>query len=183
MDITDIEYHPTKFSQCCGSPIYMDYDICSSCNDHCGYEEEDEEDNDTDKVNYFLALFGIWLALFVVIFSYAQTSEQVKSELNKYDIHPSHIDIILSQSVLESGWYQSYWCKEYNNIFGLTKKTNSVRSAQVFDHWTISVRSYYNQIYTRYKGGDYYVFLKELPYAMDPQYISKLKTIEKKLNE
>ena len=71
MDITDIEYHPTKLSQCCGSPIYMDYDICSSCNDHCGYEEE-EEDNDTDKVNYSLAFFGIWLALFVAIFSYAQ---------------------------------------------------------------------------------------------------------------
>ena len=44
MDITDIEYHPTKFSQCCGSPIYMDYDICSSCNDHCGYEEEEDEE-------------------------------------------------------------------------------------------------------------------------------------------
>ena len=187
MDITDIEYHPTKLSQCCGSPIYMDYDICSSCNDHCGYEEEeDENDNIRDKVhgvleNYGIALFGVWLALFVAIFSYTQTSEQVKSELNKYDIHPSHIDIILSQSVLESGWYKSLWCKEYNNIFGLTKKTNSVRSAQVFDHWKISVRSYYNQIYTRYKGGDYYVFLKELPYAMDKKYISKLQTIQSKL--
>ena len=46
---------------------------------------------------------------------------------------------------------------------------------------TYNVRSYYNQIYKRYKGGDYYVFLKELPYAMDPKYISKLQTIQSQL--
>ena len=186
MDITDIEYHPTKLSQCCGSPIYMDYDICSFCNDHCGYEEDEQEEDARNKViefleKYGIILFGILLTLLIGLSSYAQTTEQVKIELNKYDIHPSHIEIILSQSVLESGWYKSHWCKEYNNIFGLTKRIKDTRGPQVFEHWTISVRSYYNQIYKRYKGGDYYVFLKELPYAMDPKYISKLQTIQSQL--
>ena len=28
-----------EVSDCCGEEVYDDYDICSSCNDHCGREE------------------------------------------------------------------------------------------------------------------------------------------------
>lgn len=28
-----------EVSDCCGADVYDDYDICSSCNDHCGREE------------------------------------------------------------------------------------------------------------------------------------------------
>jgi len=27
-------------SDCCGEDVYEDYDICSSCLDHCGTEEQ-----------------------------------------------------------------------------------------------------------------------------------------------
>jgi hypothetical protein len=33
----------------------------------------------------------------------------------------------------------------------------------------------------RYKGGDYYEFLRRIPYAEDPNYIYKVKKIEGQL--
>ena len=33
----------------------------------------------------------------------------------------------------------------------------------------------------RYKGGDYYEFLRRVPYAEDPNYINKVKRIESQL--
>jgi len=35
-------------SDCCGEPVHEDYDICSSCNDHCGSEPADLDDFDFD---------------------------------------------------------------------------------------------------------------------------------------
>lgn len=139
-----------------------------------------------DKVIQFLETYGIiifaiLMFLLSVVICNSQTVDQVRNEIKKYDIKPEHVDIILSQSILETGWYESLWCKNFNNIFGLTKSVNGTRVSQLFVNWRHSVRSYYNQIYSRYNGGDYYVFLKELPYAMDPKYISKIQTIKKQI--
>ena len=128
-----------------------------------------------------LIIFAFLLFLICVVICRSQTVDQVRIELKKYNIDSDHVDIIVAQSVLETGWYKSSWCKNFENLFGLTTKVSGTRVAQVFSNWKHSVRSYYNQIYTRYTGGDYYVFLKDLPYAMDPEYIDKLKQIKDKI--
>ena len=128
-----------------------------------------------------LIIFAFLMFLVTVVVANSQTVDQVKLELKKYDIDDDHVDIIVAQSVLETGWYESLWCKNFDNIFGLTTKVSGVRIAQVFSDWRYSVRSYYNQIYRKNKGGDYYAFLKNLPYAMDPEYIDKLKKIKDKI--
>jgi len=129
-------------------------------------------------------IFAIWIflvALLVMNSINAQTVDKVRLEINKYDINEEHKDIILAQSILESGWYKSYWCKNHNNIFGLTKRIKDTRGPQVFKTWEECVQSYYYQIYMKYtrlkRDKDYYAFLVDLPYAMDPLYVSKLKKI------
>ena len=128
---------------------------------------------------YGLYLFSIILLLLLMFSSTSQTIHQVRSELSAYPIDSTHIEIILAQSVLESGWYQSTWTHTHSNIFGLTKSKNGTRVPQVFDNWKICVRSYYNQIYKKYlkTKGDYFSFLIKLPYAMDKGYIPKLKNL------
>ena len=133
---------------------------------------------------YGVWIFAVWLLLVSILVSgafNAQTVDEVRLEIDKYEFQEEHKPIILAQSILETGWYKSYWCKEHGNIFGLTKRIKDKRGPQVFNGWRKSVRSYYNQIYIKYTvikpPKDYYAFLVELPYAMDPLYISKLKKI------
>jgi flagellum-specific peptidoglycan hydrolase FlgJ len=136
---------------------------------------------------YDMYLFAIWILLTFFISASGQTSKEVKTELDKYEIKDSHKNIIIAQSILETGWYKSLWCKNFNNIFGLTKRADTIRVAQNFTKWEYSVRSYYNQIYIKYEKlkppKDYYTFLVNLPYAMDPEYINKLKKIVKKIEK
>ena len=44
-----------------------------------------------------------------------------------------------------------------------------------------SVKGYRDMIQYCYKGGDYYEFLRRIPYAEDPNYIYKVKKIEGQL--
>lgn len=137
---------------------------------------------------YGMWLFAIWMLIVMIITVTSikgQTVEDVRIELNKYDIKNEHKSIIIAQSILETGWYESLWCKNFNNIFGLTMRVDTFRVAQTFTKWEQSVKSYYYQIYLKYKKLEapktYYAFLVDLPYAMDPRYIDKLKKIVKKL--
>jgi len=81
--------------------------------------------------------------------------------------------IVVAQSRLETGNYTSPVSKQYNNLFGLYDSNNN--DYYKFNHWTESVEAYKNKVQYKYKGGCYYNFLKELPYAMDVRYIFKLK--------
>ena len=67
----------------------------------------------------------------------------------------------------------------------MTKRIDKKQVPQVFTDWKHSVKSYYYQIYLKYTklkiDKTYYAFLVDLPYAMDPGYIDKLKKIEKSL--
>jgi len=139
---------------------------------------------------YGMWIFAIWILLINILIASnikGQTSEKVRLELNKYEIAEEHKDIIIAQSILETGWYKSLWCKNFNNIFGLTKRIDKKQVPQVFTKWQYSVRSYYNQIYMKFTKlkapKTYYAFLVDLPYAMDPEYINKLKKIVKKLKD
>jgi hypothetical protein len=95
--------------------------------------------------------------------------EGLKEALAYYDI--KYPEIVYAQAVIETGNFTSSGCKRKNNLFGLMQG----RSLRTFGHWTESVAFYKNKIQSKYKGGDYYAFLKRIRYASHPQYTQILK--------
>lgn len=101
------------------------------------------------------------------------TPENVYAELEKLNV--KHPEIVLKQSILETGWYDCDYCSlEGNNIFGFRYKKKYIQ----FDNWVEGVAYYKKWQDKRYKGGDYYNFLREVGYATSKTYISKLKSIK-----
>lgn len=90
-----------------------------------------------------------------------------------------HPEIVVAQSLLETGHYKSKQCTEHNNLFGLYDSKN--KRYYRFDHWIHSVIAYKQKVQYKYKGGDYYQFLERIGYAEDPSYIEKVKTIQKRI--
>ena len=89
-----------------------------------------------------------------------------------------HPKIVYAQAILETGWFTSKGCTKDNNLFGLYKGKHHKK----YDHWKESVRDYKKFISSKYKPNeDYYMFLKRINYAEDPNYNSKLKQIYKKV--
>jgi flagellum-specific peptidoglycan hydrolase FlgJ len=104
------------------------------------------------------------------------TALQLNVKNLKSEIHRNRIkypDIVLRQAILETGHFKSYNCTERNNIFGF--RTSEYL---VFDSWQDCVKYYKDWQDRKYKGGDYYLFLKDVGYASDPEYIEKLKHIK-----
>ena len=90
--------------------------------------------------------------------------------------------IVYAQALLETGHFKSKLCTQYNNLFGLYN--SRTRSYYRFDNWWDSVIAYRDFVQYKYKGNtDYYTFLVDLPYAMDPNYIRKIKQLEYKYEE
>lgn len=87
--------------------------------------------------------------------------------------------IVLAQSLLETDFFASNVCKRYNNLFGLYDSRS--KRYYSFERWEDSVVGYRKFIQYRYKSGNYFAFLKRIGYAEDPQYISKVGKITKKL--
>lgn len=88
--------------------------------------------------------------------------------------------IITAQAILESGNFKSKLCLENYNLFGLYN--SSKMKYFKFDSWISCVFAYKKYILNRYKEGeDYYRFLQRINYAEDPNYISKLKSLENKI--
>ena len=104
------------------------------------------------------------------------TKELVREACEYFGL--KHIDIVVAQSILETGHYNSENCTKYNNLFGLF---NSRRNQYYkFDVWWKSICAYRDMIQYRYKDGDYYEWLKKIGYAEDPKYIPKIKGIVKR---
>jgi len=123
----------------------------------------------TDKW-YILPL--ILIVLMLVGKAQAQDTLQVKALLEAYGV--KHVDIVVRQSVVETGWYKCTKCSlDKNNLFGFFYKGKYLE----FETWQESVKYYYWWQSKLYKGGDYYEFLKRIGYAEDPNYIYKLKTV------
>ena len=96
--------------------------------------------------------------------------------LNYYEV--KHPEIVYAQAILETGHFRSKVYRECNNLFGLYN--SRTQSYYKFDHWSESVVAYIDYVQYKYKPpNDYYQFLKELPYATDPNYINKVKEIVK----
>jgi flagellum-specific peptidoglycan hydrolase FlgJ len=105
-------------------------------------------------------------------FDFEQFKELVFTECQ----HPV---IVCSQAILESANFTSNVFKTYNNPFGI--RMYDVKLAKWryrdFDTWQQSVYYYRDFQLRKYKGGCYFTFLEQLPYAMDTNYIDKVKQI------
>lgn len=86
-------------------------------------------------------------------------------------------DIVYAQARLESGNFKSKLFQTKNNFLGLYNSRKN--DYYEFEHWTDCLLGYRDLLQFKYKGDDnketYYTFLKELPYAMDPNYITKIR--------
>lgn len=90
--------------------------------------------------------------------------------------------IVYAQALLETGHFTSSVCKKYNNLFGLYN--SEIKDYYSFEHWSDSVKAYRDCVQYKYKGNtNYYTFLVNLPYAMDPNYINKIKQLEHKYDK
>lgn len=89
--------------------------------------------------------------------------------------------IVLAQAKLESGNFTSNLFINKNNFLGLYNSRK--KEFFEFDHWSDCIKGYKNMIEYKLKDGEnYYDFLKRIGYAEDPDYIAKVKRIEKLLN-
>lgn len=106
--------------------------------------------------------------------SISQTLDSVKAYINQTDLQ--HKEIVLSQSIEETGWYNCTNCSlDRNNLFGWYYKKKYLE----FDTWQESIDYYVRWQKRHYKGGDYYEFLKKVGFATNPNYIRNLKRIKK----
>ena len=98
--------------------------------------------------------------------------------LEYYNI--KHPRIVLAQAKLETGNYTSKHCINRNNLFGLYNSRKKEYFS--FEHWHHSVKAYKDMIEYKHRDDeDYYDFLLRIGYAEDPEYISKIKEMEKSL--
>lgn len=100
--------------------------------------------------------------------------EGLMEALEYYEV--KHPQIVYAQAVLETGHFKSNVCLNYNNLFGLYDSKN--KDYYKFNHWTESIVAYKEWIQKKYQPpNNYYVFLEEINYASDKEYISILKSI------
>lgn len=88
-------------------------------------------------------------------------------------------EIVYAQARLESGNFKSKLFETKNNFLGLYN--SKIKDFYEFEHWTECILGYKELLQFKYTGDEqietYYQFLIDLPYAMDPQYITKVKRI------
>lgn len=110
------------------------------------------------------------------VFLMQTPKEGLEEALSYYNIH--HKDIVYAQAILETGNFSSNICNSYNNLFGLYDSKNN--DYYKFNHWSESVKAYKDLIQYKYQyPKNYYIFLKDINYAADSEYISKIKKIVK----
>lgn len=112
------------------------------------------------------------IILFLLLMSLsckAQSLREVHNELISQGV--PYPNIVLAQARLETGNFKSKLYKTHHNLFGIKygKKYAS------YPNWRASIADYKKRISSRYKGGDYYAFLKKIGYARDKSYTNKLK--------
>ena len=117
-----------------------------------------------------------FIALLLAVAMQGQTREQVLAEIHRQGI--PHSTIVLAQARLETGNFRSDRYRRDHNLFGMKHGRRYAK----YDHWRESVKDYKKRISSRYKGGDYYAFLRRIGYASDPKYIGKVKHIVKTSN-
>lgn len=112
--------------------------------------------------------------------NYVLNAENVYREIMRNDIKFS--DVVLKQSLLETGHYTSYNCLERHNIFGMcggTKTSDNIHGYAIYNTWMESVEAYKVWQAERLTPhwDNYYTFLIDWNYAESEEYERKLKSI------
>lgn len=102
-------------------------------------------------------------------FMQLSAKEGLKDALLYYEV--KHPEIVYAQALIETGNFTAKNCMRKNNLFGLMQG----RKLRTFSHWSESVLYYKEKIQRRYKGGDYYAFLRKIRYAVSSTYTRTLK--------
>ena len=117
----------------------------------------------------------------IPLLSVSQTTSEVLKELKKQDV--KFPEIVLAQSLLETGWYQCTSCSiDVNNLFGLYNSKE--KEYFKYNNWKESIGGYKRGVQYKYfkkEYKDYYKFIDDIEYASDPQYTIKLRKLVKKL--
>ncbi len=119
---------------------------------------------------WFLLALILFLLMSTNVKSQEIDTASVRAEIIKQGV--LFPDIVLAQSVKETGWYKcTNCCLDGNNLFGFYWK----KKYKSWNTWKESVKYYADWQKRHYKGGDYFEFLKKVGYASDPRYIQDLK--------
>lgn len=133
-----------------------------------------EENSSIEQTKYMInKIVCVLFFVCVTVVAVAQTKEQVEKELKRQGV--PHWNIVLAQARLETGNFTSRLCKENKNLFGIKHGNRYAR----YKRWQDSVADYKKRISSRYKGGNYMLFLKRIGYAKDEAYNRKLNNIIK----
>lgn len=104
--------------------------------------------------------------------------EGLMKALEYYEIKHPHI--VYAQAVLETGNFTSNLCLKNNNLFGLYDSKN--KKYYSYNYWWESIEAYKKLIQRKYNNSKYYyMFLKDIKYAGDKDYINKVKKIAEEL--
>lgn len=112
--------------------------------------------------------------------NYVLNAENVYREIMRNDIKFS--DVVLKQSLLETGHYTSYNCLERHNLFGMTggtKTSDNIHGYAIYNNWMESVEAYkcWQEKRLTPHWDNYYTFLEDWNYAESEEYERKLKSI------
>lgn len=112
--------------------------------------------------------------------NYVLNAENVYREIMRNNIKFS--DVVLKQSLLETGHYTSYNCLERHNIFGMCggkKTSDNIHGYAIYNNWMESVEAYSVWQNKRMTDSvtDYFQFLTDWNYAESEEYERKLKSI------
>ena len=135
-------------------------------------------------LSFWLIVFGICLCLLLGTFvkCNGQTPDDVAAYCDRIGI--KHVDIVVAQSIEETGWYKCTDCSlDHNNLFGFRWKGAYLK----FESWEESCDYYLRWQNKWYKDQDYYEFLTCLwkhkdgtcvPYANNKNYIVNIRNID-----
>ena len=104
--------------------------------------------------------------------------EGIDEALQYYNV--AHPTIVKAQAILETARFTSDLCIKNNNLFGLYDSKN--KRYYSYNHWWESIEAYKELIQRKYDNSKYYyMFLEDIKYAKDKEYINKLKEIAEEL--
>ena len=114
----------------------------------------------------------------IITFENKTPEEGIDEALQYYNI--KHPTIVKAQAILETARFTSDLCIKNNNLFGLYDSKN--KRYYSYNHWWESIEAYKELIQRKYDNSKYYyMFLEDIKYAKDKEYINKLKEIAEEL--
>ena len=114
----------------------------------------------------------------IITFVNKTPEEGIDEALQYYNI--KHPTIVKAQAILETAHFTSDLCIKNNNLFGLYDSKN--KRYYSYNHWWESIEAYKKLVQRKYnKSKYYYMFLEDIKYAKDEEYINKLKEIAEEL--